>query len=110
MPRYEYACDDCGIHFDKIQHFADEPLEVCPECGGTVHRLIQPVGIIFKGSGFYVTDHKSSSSLPTSSPKADASPAGETAVSKEAAVEKTSEPSGDSKASEAKAVKGEAAD
>lgn len=105
MPRYEYACDACGIHFDKIQHFADEPLEVCPECGGTVHRLIQPVGIIFKGSGFYVTDHKSSSSsLHASSPKTDASPAGETAVSKEAAVEKTSE------ASEAKAVKGEAAD
>jgi predicted nucleic acid-binding Zn ribbon protein len=44
----------------------DEPISVCPECGGKVHRLIQPVGIIFKGSGFYVTDNRSKS--PTSTP------------------------------------------
>jgi len=107
MPRYEYECESCGIHFDKIQHYTDEALEVCPECGGSVHRLIQPVGIIFKGSGFYVTDHKSSSSLPAVSHKADASGAGETAVSKESAGEKASEASG---ASEAKASKEKAAD
>ena len=107
MPRYEYECESCGIHFDKIQHYRDEPLEVCPECGGSVHRSILPVGIIFKGSGFYVTDHKSSTSLPASSHKTDASPAGETAVSKETAGEKASEASG---ASEVKASKGEAAD
>ncbi len=107
MPRYEYGCESCGIHFDKIQHYGDKALEVCPECGGSVHRLIQPVGIIFKGSGFYVTDHKSSSSLPASSHKADAAPAGEAAVSKEAAGEKVSEASG---ASEATASKEEAAD
>ena len=71
MPRYEYECESCGIHFDKIQHFKDEPLKVCPECGGAVHRLIQPVGIIFKGSGFYVTDHRSSASIPAPSHKAE---------------------------------------
>jgi predicted nucleic acid-binding Zn ribbon protein len=43
----------------------DEPVEVCPECGGHVHRLIQPVGIIFKGSGFYVTDNRAKSSTAT---------------------------------------------
>ena len=107
MPRYEYECESCGIHFDKSQHYGDESLELCPECGGSVHRLIQPVGIIFKGSGFYVTDHKSSSSLPAPAHKADASRAGETAVSKETAGEKASEASG---ASEVKASKGEAAD
>jgi predicted nucleic acid-binding Zn ribbon protein len=44
----------------------DEPVKECPECGGRVHRLIQPVGIIFKGSGFYVTDNRSKS--PTATP------------------------------------------
>jgi predicted nucleic acid-binding Zn ribbon protein len=43
----------------------DEPVKVCPECGGSVHRLIQPVGIIFKGSGFYVTDNRAKSSTAT---------------------------------------------
>jgi putative FmdB family regulatory protein len=69
MPLYEYECEDCGVRFERRQHMSDEPVTVCPECGGTVHRLIQPVGIIFKGSGFYVTDNraKSSTSKPGSS-------------------------------------------
>lgn len=62
MPIYQYKCESCGICFERMQHFSDDPLKVCPECGADVHRLIQPVGIIFKGSGFYVTDHRSSSS------------------------------------------------
>jgi putative FmdB family regulatory protein len=59
MPLYEYECDVCGLRFEYRQHITDDPLEKCPDCGGTVHRLIQPVGIIFKGSGFYVTDNRS---------------------------------------------------
>ena len=68
MPLYEYQCQACGVRFERRQHMNDEPLKVCPECGGEVHRLIQPVGIIFKGSGFYVTDNrgKSSTSKPGS--------------------------------------------
>jgi len=62
MPMYEYQCKACGIRFERIQHFKDEPLKECPECGGPVHRLIQPVGIIFKGSGFYITDNRQLSS------------------------------------------------
>ena len=58
MPMYEYKCQRCGIRFERIQHFKDEPLKVCPECGGHLNRLIQPVGIIFKGSGFYITDNR----------------------------------------------------
>jgi putative FmdB family regulatory protein len=63
MPTYEYECESCGIRFDRMQHFSDEPLKDCPECGGPVHRLIQPVSIIFKGSGFYSTDHRGSSAV-----------------------------------------------
>ncbi len=68
MPLYEYECESCGVRFERRQHMEDEPVEVCPECGGHVHRLIQPVGIIFKGSGFYVTDNraKSSTAMPGS--------------------------------------------
>ena len=71
MPLYEYQCQDCGVRFERRQHINDEPVKVCPECGGEVHRLIQPIGIIFKGSGFYVTDNraKSSTAKPGSAKK-----------------------------------------
>jgi putative FmdB family regulatory protein len=71
MPLYEYQCEDCGMRFERRQHMNEESVTVCPECGGKVHRLIQPVGIIFKGSGFYVTDNraKSSTSKPGSTKK-----------------------------------------
>lgn len=62
MPTYEYQCEECGIVFERFQHFAEEPIKVCPECNGAVHRLFHPVGIIFKGSGFYVTDHRGNNS------------------------------------------------
>lgn len=71
MPTYEYKCDECGVVFERFQHFSEEPLKTCPECTGAVHRVIQPVGIIFKGKGFYVTDNKgsSSSTMPKTEPK-----------------------------------------
>jgi putative FmdB family regulatory protein len=57
MPLYEYQCDECGVRFERVQGFDAEPLTKCPECHGHVHRLIGPVGIVFKGSGFYSTDN-----------------------------------------------------
>jgi len=66
MPNYEYECESCGIRFERMQHFHDAPLKDCPECGGCVHRVLHPVGIVFKGSGFYVTDHNKSSSAVSS--------------------------------------------
>lgn len=59
MPTYEYKCTHCGNHFDKRQRIDDAPLSECIFCGGPVQRVIAPVGVIFKGSGFYVTDNKS---------------------------------------------------
>jgi putative FmdB family regulatory protein len=61
MPLYEYACKECGIRFERTQSFNDAPLTVCPECEGEVHRVIGATGVIFKGSGFYVTDNRKSS-------------------------------------------------
>jgi putative FmdB family regulatory protein len=61
MPRYEYRCSECGVRFERVQRFDEAPVLVCPECDGEVHRLIGPVGVVFKGSGFYSTDHRKGS-------------------------------------------------
>ena len=61
MPTYEYECQKCGHEFEKFQSMKDEPLKRCPECRGKVKRLFGTgAGIIFKGSGFYETDYRSS--------------------------------------------------
>lgn len=67
MPVYAYQCNECGVRFERRQSFSDAPINVCPECEGKVHRLIQPAGVIFKGSGFYSTDHRSGSRKGTES-------------------------------------------
>lgn len=69
MPVYLYQCEACGVRFEKLQRMSDDPLTDCPECEGQVHRVIQPVGIIFKGSGFYVTDNRTSASSTLAAPK-----------------------------------------
>jgi putative FmdB family regulatory protein len=61
MPVYTYQCEECGVRFDARQKFSDDPIAVCPECDGPVHKVITPVGVVFKGSGFYVTDNRSGS-------------------------------------------------
>ena len=66
MPVYTYRCDSCGVEFERHQSFNDEPLKICPECRKkTVKRIITPSKIIFKGSGFYATDHRSPSGSST---------------------------------------------
>ena len=60
MPIYEYACTSCGERTEAKQSFDDPPLEECPHCGGRLRKLYSPVGIVFKGSGFYSTDAKGS--------------------------------------------------
>lgn len=62
MPTYSYHCDTNDHDFDIVQRFADDALTVCPECGGSVRRVIQPVGVVFKGSGWYINDSRKSSS------------------------------------------------
>lgn len=62
MPVYAYRCGTCGVQFDRQQKFSDQPLSRCPECGKkSLHKVYAPVGIVFKGSGFYATDHHSPS-------------------------------------------------
>jgi putative FmdB family regulatory protein len=62
MPTYTYKCDSCGHDFEAVQRFADDPLTECPQCGSAIRRVIQPVGVVFKGSGWYITDSRTKSS------------------------------------------------
>jgi putative FmdB family regulatory protein len=69
MPIYTYRCENCGVQFERHQSFTDEPLKRCPECNkNKLRKVITPAGIVFKGSGWYVTDNKAKSataSVPT---------------------------------------------
>lgn len=59
MPTYEYRCSECGNEFEEFQAISDPPITICPACGGKTRRLISGgAGLIFKGSGFYITDYK----------------------------------------------------
>ena len=62
MPTYQYACTECGDRSEAVQRFSDDPLTVCSACGGKLRKIFSPVGIVFKGSGFYRTDSRNGSS------------------------------------------------
>ena len=92
MPIYTYRCENCGVQFEREQSYSEPPLKICPECRKkSLKKVISPVGIIFKGSGFYSTDHKSpSGSSSTSTPKKDEKKTESKAEGKESKVaEKT---------------------
>ncbi len=65
MPIYEYECFGCGAHFERRQRFDEEPVGICPTCQGKARRVIHCVPVIFKGSGFYVTDNPKSGNSET---------------------------------------------
>lgn len=61
MPTYQYRCTNCDADLEVVQKFSDPSLTECPECGGTLRKVFNAVGVVFKGSGFYKTDSRSSS-------------------------------------------------
>ena len=66
MPTYEYLCKTCGHRFETWQKMTDDPLTTCPDCGAPIRRVLFPAGVVFKGSGFYKTDHRDSASIESS--------------------------------------------
>ncbi len=101
MPVYTYRCENCGIQFERHQSFTDAPLKTCPECRKkAIKKVITPTRIIFKGSGFYATDHKSPSGDISSIKKADSN--------KESAPKESK--STESKTSESKPAKSESSE
>lgn len=93
MPIYEYECASCGRRFDELQRITEDALTIDPECGGSLRRVIQPVGIIFKGSGFYVTDSRNSSSSSSTKSSSET----KTEANSESKPESKSESKSDSK-------------
>ena len=88
MPVYVYHCDNCGHQFEINQRFSDDPLKKCPECGKIqLHKVFTPVSIIYKGSGFYSTDHRSSSGASSARSAKDSS--GEQNEAKKSETEKS---------------------
>jgi putative FmdB family regulatory protein len=92
MPLYEYECDAAGHRFEVIQKFSDPPVEKCPQCGSTVHKLMSSPAIQFKGSGWYITDYA----------KKDSASAGRAGGAKESSSNTESSSSGGSKSGESK--------
>lgn len=96
MPTYEYECKKCGCEFERFQRMSDPPLKRCPKCRGAVRRKIGTgAGLLFKGSGFYITDYRSEGykkaaekANESRAPKSEGSPAKEPAPAKSAAKEK----------------------
>lgn len=69
MPTYAYACTQCGHRFEAVQSFSDAALTECPECAGRLRKVFSPVGVVFKGSGFYRTDSRKAETSPGKSDK-----------------------------------------
>ena len=103
MPTYSYHCDTNDHDFDIVQRFADDALTVCPECGGSVRRVIQPVGVVFKGSGWYINDSRKSSSAEGGG----AGSRGKSSDKSESAGEKSTGEKGSSEKSSSEKTSGE---
>jgi putative FmdB family regulatory protein len=103
MPTYEYLCRECSHRFETWQKMTDDPLTTCPECGGDIRRVLFPAGIVFKGSGFYKTDHSGSGSVVSEnghtkkSENAESGKEGETKTASESKSETSSTKSSENK-------------
>jgi putative FmdB family regulatory protein len=108
MPTYEYRCPGCGTEFEKFQKMSDEPVAECPRCGANAERRISGgAGLVFKGSGFYITDYrgegykKAAQAESGSSPSASSSSEGSGAKAADAKPESKPAPKPESKAPKA---------
>jgi putative FmdB family regulatory protein len=92
VPTYQYVCTECGGQLEAVQKFTDDPLTVHEVCGGRLRKVFSPVGIVFKGSGFYRTDSRkgSSASSPASSSSSSAASSDSSGSSEKSGGEKTS--------------------
>lgn len=100
MPIYEYHCDNCGADLEIFQHMADPTLKLCPQCKAEgLAKVFSPVGIVFKGSGFYATDHKNSKSAAALGPGSHADTTGESKTASAGKPEATPAPKADTSGS-----------
>jgi putative FmdB family regulatory protein len=81
VPTYQYTCVECGEPVEAVQKFTDAPLTVCDACGGRLRKVFSPVGIVFKGSGFYRTDSRKNSTSTVTAEKEKSSDSGSSSSS-----------------------------
>jgi putative FmdB family regulatory protein len=106
VPTYQYTCTDCGEPLEAVARFTDPPLETCPACGGRLRKVFSPVGVVFKGSGFYKTDSRAAAKAgKRASADSPTTPGGETGSSRDAARDGSS---ADAPAKDAPAKEGSA--
>ena len=98
MPVYTYRCENCGVRFERFQKFEDQALTWCPECKKkTLRKVYTPVGIVFKGSGFYATDHRSPSGQTHGNSSSEKSSEPKTESNTESKTEPKTEPKPESR-------------
>ena len=97
MPIYGYRCGQCGHELEVFQSMSDAPLKTCPECGGSLRKLLYPVGVQFKGSGFYTTDYKNGGRSKSEAKTGEGSSGGEGKSESKPAESKSESGSGESK-------------
>lgn len=100
MPTYHYRCSECEQHLEVVQSMTDDPITECGACGGEMHKVLQPVGIVLKGSGFYRTDNRGSSKKSSGSDSSEKSTSSDSKTSKDSKSDSSSSSSSsDSKSS-----------
>lgn len=101
MPTYQYRCTECGRELEVVQKFTDPALTHCEACQGALRKVYNPVGVVFKGSGFYATDNRSSSRSTSAAAKKDAGGSGSSTSSESSSSSSSSSSSGSDSAARA---------
>jgi putative FmdB family regulatory protein len=107
VPTYQYACTACDERLEIVQKFTDDPLTVCDACGGKLRKVFSPVGIVFKGSGFYRNDSRSGAAVGAKDKPADVSANGSSATGEGSASAGSGSVSGEKSGSAEKSGSGE---
>jgi putative FmdB family regulatory protein len=90
VPTYQYTCTECGEPVEAVQKFTDAPLTACSACGGRLRKVFSPVGIVFKGSGFYRTDSRKSATASDAAKEKQSADSGSTSTSTSTSTESSS--------------------
>lgn len=105
MPTYEYRCADCGSHIEVVQSFKDDPLTTCGLCQGELKKVFHPVGVVFKGSGFYINDSRSSKAQTTPAQSESSNSDAKSGDTTKTSAESSTGDKGDSKPSSSETAK-----
>jgi putative FmdB family regulatory protein len=98
VPTYQYTCTECGEPVEAVQKFTDAPLTVCSACGGRLRKVFSPVGIVFKGSGFYRTDSRKGAIASDGAKEKQSSDSGSSSTSTSTSTESSSNGNGNGSA------------